>query len=177
VPQATKATLARAQADREVARRVHHTMMADLLREFSSAPDLSATRHGPVHLGSAAAAGTEQAKAQPASAVGNVTAQTLPDTPAPAEGSTNPADSTSPAPATPGTGPPPGDSSAPAASAAPAEAAPSGQSAAAASTAAIPAAAAPAAKDKAKSADPDPDDSAAPKKKSKLHFLKKIFPF
>ena len=49
VPHATKATLARAEAD--AAHHVHQSPLAKLSEPFSSSPDFSATRHGPVDLG------------------------------------------------------------------------------------------------------------------------------
>jgi len=49
VPQATRATLARAQADET--HRVDQTALSKLAGAFSATPNMSATRHGPVHLG------------------------------------------------------------------------------------------------------------------------------
>ncbi|HEV2348835.1 MAG TPA: outer membrane protein assembly factor BamD [Terriglobia bacterium] len=49
IPHATRATLARARADR--AYRPRQSMMGKFTGILSSAPDVSATRHGPVHLG------------------------------------------------------------------------------------------------------------------------------
>lgn len=49
IPQPTKAMLARAEADK--VRNVHDSMFDKVLGVFSSSPNLSATRHGPVILG------------------------------------------------------------------------------------------------------------------------------
>ena len=49
IPHATRATIARAQADET--HRVNETWLGKLGGAFSSAPNMSATRHGPVHLG------------------------------------------------------------------------------------------------------------------------------
>jgi outer membrane protein assembly factor BamD len=49
IPQPTKAMLARAQADQ--ARDIHDSLYDKLVGVFSSSPNLSATRHGPVLLG------------------------------------------------------------------------------------------------------------------------------
>ncbi|HEV2491982.1 MAG TPA: outer membrane protein assembly factor BamD [Terriglobia bacterium] len=50
VPQPTKAVLARAEADKAL-RRPHRDLLAKFGGVMSSAPDVSATRHGPVVLG------------------------------------------------------------------------------------------------------------------------------
>lgn len=49
IPHATRATIARAQADRS--HHPHQTMLGKFTGMLSSAPDVSATRRGPVHLG------------------------------------------------------------------------------------------------------------------------------
>ncbi|HUI43508.1 MAG TPA: outer membrane protein assembly factor BamD [Terriglobia bacterium] len=167
IPRPTKATLARARADREVARRIHHTLLADFFSEFSGAPDLSATRHGPVHLGPYPASGAEQAKAQPPSAVGTITAQPMPDSSTEAGAAASPAGSTA--------APPPGSNAAQPPAGAGEAAATTPKEAGGTSGAALGASPAAAAAKSAK--DPDPDDSPAPKKKGKFHFLKKLFPF
>ncbi len=61
IPRATKATLARAEADR--AHRVHRDVFQKLGGALASGPDLSATRHGPVHLGGPRPGEVEVAKA------------------------------------------------------------------------------------------------------------------
>jgi outer membrane protein assembly factor BamD len=53
VPRPTRATLARARADR--ADRTRQSLMGKFTGMLSSSPDVSATRHGPVHLGEKAA--------------------------------------------------------------------------------------------------------------------------
>ena len=70
VPKPTRAVLARAQAD--AARQAHAGYVAKLPGAFSSSPDISATRRGPVDLGPPKPA-TVQAAAQPgATGGGNV---------------------------------------------------------------------------------------------------------
>jgi outer membrane protein assembly factor BamD len=62
VPHATRAALARAQAD--ASHRVERTWLGNMGQVFSSAPDTSATLYGPVHLGGVSAATAETAKEQ-----------------------------------------------------------------------------------------------------------------
>ncbi|HXJ92175.1 MAG TPA: outer membrane protein assembly factor BamD [Terriglobia bacterium] len=184
VPVATKATLARAEADREVAKQVHHSLISDLEGAFSGAPDMSETRHGPVHLG-AHPSNTLQAQGSGASPGANIAVEPLGDSSKPA----NPSPSS--AASTPSTeNPTTGAAAAPAATS-PTSAAPASPDPAASSG--KPAASEAASSDpNAKTADAKPDastgtqkaqnaDSAdsAPKdkKKGKLHFLKKLDPF
>jgi outer membrane protein assembly factor BamD len=186
VPTATKATLARAEADREVAKQVHHSMMATLEETFSGAPDMSATRHGPVHLGPRPSS-AQQAQGQNASPGSSIAVEPLPDSskpsnPTPAPGATD-TPSENPAPgsgATPATGP-----ASPAAPASPDPAAPSEKPAASGSSAnedpatnktADTTATSSNSTDKSQSADPA-DQASKAKKKGKLHFLKKLDPF
>ena len=70
VPKASKAILARAQADK--AREVHHNYVGKLPGAFASSPDTSATRRGPVDLGPPKPATVQAAAPQPGATGGNV---------------------------------------------------------------------------------------------------------
>ncbi len=68
IPQPTRATLARAQADEFSSRTHHREWFARFTGIMSSAPDLSATRHGPAQLGPPRTSETEMAKSIPSGA-------------------------------------------------------------------------------------------------------------
>jgi outer membrane protein assembly factor BamD len=198
VPKATKATLARARADRAVAKQTKQTMVARVEGAFTGGPDLSATRHGPVRLGEHPAA-IEQAQTAGASGSGSIVAQPLSDSGSagqapPSTGNSNPGGGSPTSPsssASPNTG---GESApaenAPSATTSPAGSPPSANAAApAAAGTAQPAAdaATSGATTSAKSADSNKSTQSAPTqpassssdppKKSKFHFLKKLVPF
>ncbi len=185
IPTATKATLARAEADREDAKRVHHSLFADLSEAFSGAPDMSETRHGPVHLGGHPG-NTEQAQGQAGSAGANIAVEPLPDTPkpanlgpgaaAPSASPDNPGTGTNPAPAASSPTSAPPASSEPGTSSAKPAASDTASSDANASKPADAKAEASSSTDKAQNADSS-DPAPKNKKKSKLHFLKKLDPF
>jgi len=95
VPKASKATLARARADQESQKQVHHNLLTRAEGLITSAPDLSATRHGPV-VPSAHTATLAQTKGQtPGPTNASIVAEPLSDpasgtgaaTPKSAEGS------------------------------------------------------------------------------------------
>lgn len=184
IPAATKATLARAEADREVAKQIHHSLMARVQESFSGSPDLSATRHGPVHLGGRVL-NAQEARGQNTSPGSNIAVEPLPDSSKPA----NPAPSaaTDAPPENSSTGSSTAQAPTPPAEAAPASSEPaaSSEKTAASGSATSDADATKTADAKAetanssdKSANADPADPAAkPKKKGKFHFLKKLDPF
>jgi len=200
VPEATKATLARAEADRADAKKVHHSLMANLEEAFSGAPDMSDTRHGPVHLGPHTS-NAELAKGQNPSPGANIAVEPLPDSAKPANPGTEPNSKDAPAgSSTAGSGAAPTSSAGSSATGAgTAPAAPSPTSAAPASSDPAASSGKPAASDPAsaganadKTADAKAEtsnsadkaqnaDSSGPaskdKKKGKLHFLKKLDPF
>ena len=71
VPKASKAILARAQAD--ASHQTHHNFLTSLPGAFASSPDTSTARRGPVDLGSPKPATVQAAAPQPgASGDGNV---------------------------------------------------------------------------------------------------------
>lgn len=172
VPKATKATLARARADRMNAEQMHTSVMAKIKGEFSGAPDLSATRHGPVRLGPQPSAGVVAAQAQ---------------TPVNAQIAVQPVNDNSPPAATPPAASPPATNS-PATKPPTSNAAPGGGSAsenapsAAADDPAIAATGNSTAKatSNAKAPSGESDDpkqgTSSTKKKGRFHFLKKIIP-
>lgn len=186
VPKATKATLARARADRITAQRVHFSLIAKAKGELTGAPDLSATRHGPVHLGQRPTGGVETAQAQSSPRNADIAVQPVPDSAAPAAASGTNAPASSP----PASSNPPSASNPPSNEPAPSASAPSssssstapsaGNSDSAAAAASSSSKSGPSAKVSTKSSDDtDPagsSSSSSKKKKGKLHFLKKIVP-
>jgi outer membrane protein assembly factor BamD len=202
VPAPTKATLARAEADRENAKQVHHSLVASLEEAFSGAPDLSETRHGPVHLGPHPA-NAQQAQSQNASPGANIAVEPLPDSSKPANPTPGPdskdaptgssgssaaradAPRTSPGSSATGAGTTPAATSPTSAtSASSGPAASSGKPAASNAASNEPSAnqtadaKAEASSSTDKSQNADPADAASKnKKKGKLHFLKKLDPF
>jgi len=70
IPKASKAIMARAQAD--AARETHHNYVGKLPGAFSGSPDTSATRRGPVDLGPPKPATVQAAAPQPGTTGGNV---------------------------------------------------------------------------------------------------------
>ena len=70
IPKASKATMARAQAD--AAHETHHNYVGKLPGAFSGSPDTSATRRGPVDLGPPKPATVQAAAPQPGATGGNV---------------------------------------------------------------------------------------------------------
>ena len=187
VPKPTKATLARARADRVIAKRTKQTMMARVQGLFTSGPDLSATRHGPVHLGEHPPP-VEQAQTQGAAGTGTIAVQPLSDSSSPAS---TPAPKTS---SSPPESTPPAASPAAGASPAPKSSDPGSAKSAGTTTGTDKSGAAattPANKtakssdsgkgksDQSSSASPSdpPKNTSDPPKKGKLHFLKKLVPF
>jgi outer membrane protein assembly factor BamD len=195
VPKATKATLARARADHAVAKQQKHTLMARAEGLFTSSPDISATRHGPVHLGEHPASGVEQAQAQKsAPGPGSIAVQPLSDSGSAGRVQAPPSsDKANSPPANNKSGPAQGSSNArpessPATAADPADSSAGGRtSKPTANIAANGKAVPPSTTKNVKSADAgnnksnqtDPPDRAAsdPPKKGKFHFLKKLVPF
>jgi outer membrane protein assembly factor BamD len=188
VPKATKATLARARADRMNATRVHTSLMAKAKGELTGAPDVSATRHGPVRLGPPPAGGVEAAQGQSGTANSQIAVQPLSDGSSPAAASASPP-AANPPETTPAAGPPatnpsptaPPATTPPTTDSAPSSAAPPEGDTAAASPGNHTAKDAPAAKtssstSSSSSSDSDPKQTSSTKKKGKFHFLKKIVP-
>lgn len=179
VPKATKATLARARADRMNAGQVHTTLMARVKGELSGAPDLSATRHGPVRLGPQPSAGTVNAQAQtPVNA--QIAVQPVNDSSAPAAPPASQPKANPPATAPPATTPP-ASNPAPDSGSATGNAASNNATAAKGNTedtatANSTAKPAPNAKASSASSDDPATGTSSTKKKGKLHFLKKIIP-
>ena len=173
VPKATRATLARARADRVDAQQIHISLMARVKSEFGGAPDLSATRHGPVLLGPQATAAAAAAQTQnPVNA--QIAVQPVNDSTPPAAATPSP----TPPPATsPPETNPPASNSAPDSSAA-GSAAPDTTTAAKEDSApATDAKSTANAKASGGSHSDDPKQgTSSTKKKSKFHFLKKIVP-
>lgn len=187
VPKATKATLARARADRAVAKQTKQTMVARVEGAFAASPDLSATRHGPVRLGEHPAA-VEQAQTTGTPGGGSIVAQPLSDSGSPGEGRPlprrdNSVANSSDSPTSPSSSASPNTAgeSAPAKNAPSATTPPAGAPPSA--NAAAPATATPSAKSadsnkSTQSAQTQPASSSSdPPKKSKFHFLKKLVPF
>lgn len=77
IPNPTRATLARARADELV--RPHHNVFERVGGMMSSAPDVSATRHGPVHLGPQPAEAEEAKTLSPAAPMGTIAVETVND--------------------------------------------------------------------------------------------------
>jgi len=186
VPRATKATLARARADRMDAQQIHSTLMAKIKGEITGAPDLSATRHGPVLLGPQPAASAVAAQGQtPVNA--QIAVQPVKDSTAPAPATTPPT-STPPAANPPATNPPatnPPETTPPASNSTPdsnsaAESGAADSTTAAKSDSGSAASSKPSANAKVSSGSSDDPKSgtSSTKKKSKFHFhfLKKIVP-
>jgi outer membrane protein assembly factor BamD len=188
IPAASKATLARAEADREDAKQVHHSVMATLEETFSGAPDMSATRHGPVHLGQHTSS-AQVAQGQNPSPGANIAVEPLPDSTKPANPAPGPDSKDAP---TTSSGSPVTGAGTPPAASAPTSAAPTSPEAAAspgkpatsdsatsdpaANKAADATAKASDSGDKSQNAD-SADPGSKNKKKGKLHFLKKLDPF
>lgn len=179
VPKATKATLARARADRANAQQIHTTLMARVKGEFTGAPDLSATRHGPVLVGPQPAAGVVAAQGQnPVNA--QIAVQPVNDSTPPATPAAKPPEANPPVnpPATnPPATEPPASNSAPSAGS-PTENTPTAATDEPATAAAgdSTAKAAPNAKAASASSDDPKQGTSSTKKKGKFHFLKKIIP-
>jgi len=181
VPKASKATLARARADRVNQQRIHTSLTAKVMSEFTAAPDLSQTRHGPAVIGPQPAASTVAAQAAQPPVNAQIAVEPLGGTSAPAAPAT-----TQPAANPPAANPPAADpeTTASPASNSPPEAgsgAKSGDPDAAASSAGPPSteAAQPAdkASSKAQTSNDDPaKGTSSTKKKGKFHFLKKVVP-
>ena len=170
IPKPTRAMMARAEADRAVAKHHHRNLIARAGGAMASSPDLSATRHGPVRIGQHPGAGVEEAQAQtPKAGTASIAVQPL-------------SDSASDAAATPGsrsaseggnaagtheTSPPPASPPAPNSAASSTNNPPSGSSQ-------------PAQASQSTSASKDSKDAGAegtpPAKKGKFHFLKKLIP-
>jgi len=169
IPTATKATLARAEADRAVARQIHHSLMSRVLADFSGTPDLSATRHGPVHLGTRESLSAQLAQAQNANPGASIAVEPLSDSSKPANPSPSPA----------ATDAPPENSASNSAAPASSESTASSEKPAATDPAAAKKADATAksstSTDSAQNAEPT-DSSSKSKKKGRLHFLKKLVP-
>ncbi len=175
VPRASKATLARARADRIDAEQVHTSLMAKVKGELTGAPDLSATRHGPVYLGQQPAAGAAAAQAQ-GPVNGQIAVQPL------NENSTPPTQPAANPPATnpPATTPPASDSApdggaATGAAGSDATTASSGSSETSGTSDAKTGASSTSKDSSGSSGDPATGTSST-KKKGKFHFLKKIVP-
>jgi len=165
VPHATKAVMARARADAATRQRTHNDILAKLTGGMSGAPNLSQTRHGPAILGNPKATTTMASNAPgPAPGGASIAVQTVPDTtlsapPKPAESkASDSTNSTKPA-----------DSAGPVAPNKPQEVQNQDKSGDKSETKAGDA---PEDKSKAPAAPDVP-----PKKKGKLHFLKKLNPF
>jgi outer membrane protein assembly factor BamD len=180
VPKATKATLARARADRIDAEQIHTGLMSKVVGELTGSPDLSATRHGPVHLGPQPPAGAVAAQSQ-GPANGQIAVQPVTDNPAPATKppATNPP-AAAPATNPPGAAPPasnaPPDNGSASGNAAP-DASPAAEGGStAAATSSSTAKTAPDAKTSSGSSGDPSQGVSSTKKKSKFHFLKKIIP-
>jgi len=183
VPHATKAVLARARADEAMRQRAHHDVLAKVMGGMSAAPNLSPTRHGPAILGNPNATTTEASNApSPTPGGASIAVQPVPDT-----ALSPPAKATEPANPTP-------NSSKPAATGVPEtpstpqvqnQEKPGEQSESKPQTKAEGGSATkPGEKSEAKPEDKStaaanstaPPDT-PPKKKGKLHFLKKLKPF
>jgi outer membrane protein assembly factor BamD len=185
VPKATKATLARARADRANAEQVHTSLVARVKSEFTGAPDLSATRHGPAHLGPQPASGSEAAQGQPAGGPGQIVAQPITNESAPA---TQPA--ANPPATSPPTTVPPASNSAPENGSSPEAAGPdattgstaggtsteNGKASTENSSSNVKTGAPNAKVSTDNSSDSSSSGTSSTKKKGKLHFLKKIVP-
>ncbi|MGH9431959.1 MAG: outer membrane protein assembly factor BamD [Terriglobia bacterium] len=167
IPKPTEAILARAQADAD--RRVNHGLFHRVGGAFTSTPDFSATLRGPVYIGGVKPPEIEMAKERPASSVGKLSAQTV------SEGSLNSgaavdpnsksASSASPTPAAHTLAPTAG---APATAPKPSTTAPANGSK---NTTQVD-------KTANRNTQSSSDTSSTPKKKKgRLHFLKKLFPF
>ena len=184
IPKASKATLARARADRSVSKQQKRTLVARLEGTFTSSPDLSATRHGPVHIGERPASGAQQAQGQNGAAgAGSIAVQPLSDSRSGASSpaaAANPAGASSPAPNAAATASSPEQpTKAPAASGAQPAATNAQPNAGGAKDAAATKKSDQAGKSKKsdQSSQTDPADSASdPPKKGKFHFLKKLIP-
>ena len=186
VPKASKATLARARADRINQQRIHTSLTAKVMGEFSSAPDLAQTRHGPVVIGPQPASGTVAAQTQPP-VNAQIAVEPLGGSSAPAGPAAAPPAATQPAADQPAANPPAADpdpAASPAANSSPdaGSAAKSGDSdAATASSAETKSAETGQPADKtspqAQPSDSDPaKGTSSTKKKGKFHFLKKVVP-
>jgi outer membrane protein assembly factor BamD len=180
VPKATKATLARARADNANFQQIHTSLMARVKGEFTGAPDLSATRHGPVHLGPQASGGAEAAQGQAPTGPGQIAVQPITNDSAPA---TQPA--ANPPATNPPTSTPPASNSAPESGSAPPEAAgpdattnPTGGTAPAENRNSTVNTGTPNAKVSTDNGGSNGSSSgtSSTKKKGKFHFLKKIVP-
>jgi outer membrane protein assembly factor BamD len=200
VPKATKATLARAEADRAVEKQHKPALIARAGGLFTGSPDLDATRHGPVHLGASPPPLEQAAAPKSPAAAGSIAVQPVPDSGAASQAPPSTGDEGSrPAPADsagapPAANPNPGSETAPAANppvaAAPAAGAPpatntaapdsakSGQPASDPPAGASTSSAGKSAKAQDKSAKSDQPAAATsdPPKKGKFHFLKKLIP-
>jgi outer membrane protein assembly factor BamD len=165
VPRASKATLARARADRVNARRVHTTLIAKARGELSGAPDLSATRHGPVRLGPQVPSAVQAAQTQRGPINAQIAVQPVTNNPAPAAPAVKP----KPSPAEPA-----------AAGAAPNRGAPAPNTSAPRDNGGAAAAVSNQAKPTSQAKDSSNGDPASTpssgKKKGKFHFLWKIVP-
>lgn len=174
VPRATKATLARARADRMDAQQIHTSLMAKIKGEFGGAPDLSATRHGPVLLGPQLPASAVAAQGQtPVNA--QITVQPVNDNAAPAAPAATPPAANPPATNPPETKPPASNTAPDGGSATDNAPAAATDEPAAATAANSTAKDAPKAKAASGSSD-DPKGTSSTRKKGKFHFLKKIIP-
>lgn len=183
VPKASKATLARARADQIDREQIHTSFMARMRGEFTGAPDLSETRHGPVLIGPQPAGSLEAAQPQtPVNA--QIAVEPLGGSSAgtdPAASATSP--TAQPPAANPGaTSPPnPETTSPPASNLAPegasaaknADPAPANASKAESTEAAQPAGKA---SSKAQASGDPAQGTSSTRKKGKFHFLKKIIP-
>jgi outer membrane protein assembly factor BamD len=180
VPKASKATLARARADRADQQRVHTSLTSKVMGEFTSAPDLSQTRHGPVLIGPQPASGAVAAQTQ-APVNAQIAVEPLGGTSAPA--------ATQPAAAQPAANPPandpqaaapPASNSSPAAGSGEKSGEPDAATGAPSSSGTASTETAPSADKTAPKAQPSDSDppkaTSSTKKKSKFHFLKKVVP-
>jgi len=169
VPKASRATLARARADRMNQERIHTSLMAKVKGEFTGAPDLAATRHGPVLVGPQPAAGTVAAQAQ-APVNAQIAVEPLGGTSAPGAPVVTP-----PAANPPATTAPPASNSAPGAGSPTKSGDPDATTAASAGDKSTESADKTSSKMPASNDDPAKGTSST-RKKGKFHFLKKIVP-